>query len=306
LQSGQKYSADELADMLGVSRRTVFRDLKELSAIGVPYNFDSKNQCYTIDPEFFLPPMDLSLQESLSLLTVVHNAANTVDLPFKNSAKMAALKIANNLPAHIKDYCLGSIENLTVRANAHVPVKAIDHLFSMLQKAVHKKLKVSIKYNSLFDNGTVETVLEPLHLMFHSRAWYVIGQSSLHGEVRTFKLVRIGQAKLTGKFFTRKRKFDIDEYLGRAWSMIPEGRLYNVKLLFSAKVARNVSEVQWHSTQKVTHNADGTATLEFRVDGLNEICWWVLGYGSEVRVLAPKTLRKKIVETAKKMVEVNG
>jgi len=99
--------------------------------------------------------------------------------------------------------------------------------------------------------------------------------------------------------------FDVYEYFGRAWSMIPEGRIYNIKLRFLPKVANNVAEVQWHSTQKVVRNSDGSATVEFCVDGLGEITWWILGYGDQVQVLAPKELRKKVLEVAKNMVELN-
>jgi proteasome accessory factor B len=87
--------------------------------------------------------------------------------------------------------------------------------------------------------------------------------------------------------------------------MIPEGRIYNIKLRFLPKVAENVTEVQWHSTQKVTRESDGSAIMEFRVDGLNEISWWILGYGDQVQVLAPEALRKKIIEAAKNMISIN-
>jgi len=87
--------------------------------------------------------------------------------------------------------------------------------------------------------------------------------------------------------------------------MIPEGRIYNIKLRFLPKVANNVTEVQWHSTQKVTRNSDGSATVEFRVDGLGEISWWVLGYGDQVQILAPKALRDKTLKTAKNVIKLN-
>ena len=53
--------------------------------------------------------------------------------------------------------------------------------------------------------------------------------------------------------------------------MMPEGRLYNVKLRFLPEVAHGIAEVQWHSTQTVTFEDDGSAIVQFRVDGLNEI-----------------------------------
>jgi proteasome accessory factor B len=99
--------------------------------------------------------------------------------------------------------------------------------------------------------------------------------------------------------------FNLHEYLGRAWSMIPEGRIYNVKLRFLPKVAQNVTEVHWHDTQQVTRNKDGSAIVEFRVDGIGEIFWWILGYGDQVQVLAPKELRKRIIQTAKNTITLN-
>ena len=60
-----------------------------------------------------------------------------------------------------------------------------------------------------------------------------------------------------------------------------------------------------HSTQKMTHNDDGTLTVEFLVDGLGEIRWWILGYGDQVEVLAPVALRKRIARTAKRMAKLN-
>lgn len=94
LQSGQSYSAEALAEQVGISRRTVFRDLQELGAIGVPYYFDVQTGGYRIDLEYFLAPVDLNLQEALSLLLLVHEGRNHLALPFKNSALLAGLKLA--------------------------------------------------------------------------------------------------------------------------------------------------------------------------------------------------------------------
>jgi predicted DNA-binding transcriptional regulator YafY len=55
----------------------------------------------------------------------------------------------------------------------------------------------------------------------------------------------------------------------------------------------------------VTHNSDGSAIMEFHVDGLSEITWWVLGYGDQVRVLSPKSLRKRVLEIAENVVKIN-
>ena len=305
LQSGHGYSAADLAEVVGVSRRTVFRDLQELSAIGVPYSFDSKTGGYSIDPHFFLPPVDLNLQEALSLLLLVHEGRNHLALPFKNSALMAGLKIENNLPGQIRAYCNATLEHISIRPDAHRPTDLLDKIFAGLQDAIHKNRKVRMDYRSVYEKEMISTTLSPYHLMYIKRAWYVMGDSSLHKSIRTFKLARIESFKALKRCFVGKRKFDVYEYLGRAWSMIPEGRIYNIKLRFSATVARNVAEVRWHSTQKAFFNEDGSLTVEFRVDGLGEISWWILGYGDHVEVLAPMTLRRRIAKCARQMAENN-
>ena len=305
LQSGKSYAVDDLSKMFGTSRRTIFRDLQELQAIGVPYHYDAKNGGYRVDPEFFLPPVDLNLQEAMGLLLLVHKAGRQIQLPFKNSALLAALKIENNLPAKMRQYCNIMLRNVTAKAVAQAPMNLLDEKFAQLQKAIAKKRKVNIRYQSLFDGKDIDVELCPCHLLYNYRAWYVLGLSNLHKSIRTFKLNRIRELEVSDKCFADGEEFDLNDYLSRAWSMIPEGRIYNVKLRFLPKVAKNVAEVQWHSTQTVTHNDDGSATVEFRVNGIGEITWWVLGYGDQVQILAPRVLRNKVVETAKNMIKLN-
>jgi len=305
LQSENRYSVADLCKIFGTSRRTIFRDLNELKAIGIPCRYDGKSGGYRMDPEFFLPPMDLNLREALSLLLLVHEARNQVQVPFRKAALLAGLKIENNLPARIRQYCISAMQNISARAHAQAPAAMLDEKFAQFQRAIKRRRRVSICYNSLFDGAVIEVELSPYHLMYNRRAWYVIGFSALHKSIRTFKLNRIRRLKVLDRGFTGGEGFDLNEYLGKAWAMIPEGRLYNVKLRFLPKVAENAAEVQWHSTQRVRRNDDGSVTMEFRVDGLEEISWWILGYGDQVEVIRPKALRLKILTKAEKMVELN-
>jgi len=305
LQSGHSYSAEELTELVGVSRRTVFRDLKELSSIGVPYRFDKGKGGYMIEPEFFLPSIDLNLQEALSLLLLVHKGRTHLPIPFKNSALLAGLKVENNLPGKIRQYCSATLANISIRPDRHAPMDLLDKIFSQLKNAIRTRRKIQLLYHSLYEQEDIETVLSPYHLTYAHRAWYIMGHSSMHKSIRTFKLNRIKKLELLVQRFVEDKKFDVQDYIGRAWSMIPEGRIHNIELRFSKKVAKNVAEVQWHATQKNHFNDDGTLTVNFRVDGLGEISWWILGYGDQVEVIAPAALRKKIAKTAQRMIEKN-
>ena len=56
-----------------------------------------------------------------------------------------------------------------------------------------------------------------------------------------------------------------------------------------------------HDSQRVTFAEDGSADVHFRVDGLGEIAWWILGYGDQVQVIAPAALRKRIAGAANEL-----
>jgi proteasome accessory factor B len=311
--------------LFGVSRRTLFRDLKELQNIGVAPKFSrltplrpSKSNAgttsggYTITPSTeggFLPPVNLNLQEALGLLLLVHKMRGQIQLPFKNAALLAAMKIECSLPPRVRNYCDHALARITAKAGAQAPAPGtpgLDSIFNTLQSAAAQRRKVRIHYDSLFDGQTIDCVLSPYHLFYNQRAWYIVGRSSIHKTIRTFKLNRIKETQILDDQFDDGDNFDLTEYIGRAWSMIPEGRIYDVRLKFTPKVANNVSEVQWHQTQKVKRNPDGSAIIDFRVDGLGEITWWILGYGDQVEVLTPAALRSRIAEVAREMVKLNA
>jgi len=308
MQAGKTCAVEDLCKMFGTSRRTIFRDLKELEAIGVPYRYDAGKGGYVIEPDFFLPPVDLNLKEALSLLLLAHKVGDQVQLPYARSALLAALKIENNLPPRIRQYCHRALRTISARAAAQAPVEGpggLDNTFAVLQNAMTKRRKVRMRYDSLTERKVIELELCPYHLFYNRRAWYVLGYSNLHKSVRTFKLNRINDLEISEKCFIDGDKFDVQQYFGLAWSMIPEGRIYHVKLRFLPKVARNVAEVAWHRTQQVAFEQDGSAIVEFRVDGLGEISWWVLGYGDQVQVLAPKALKRWVVDVARNMISLN-
>jgi proteasome accessory factor B len=244
----------------------------------------------------------------MSLLLLAHKVSDHIQLPFKRSALLAALKIENNLPDKIKQYCKTALRNISTGVNAQAPVRQnvqFDRIFTQLQEAIAKKRKVNICYCPFFESGVIKVELCPYRLFYNNQKWHVLGRSSLHESVRTFELNCIRELKTTEECFPGDEDFDVSEYLGRAWSMVPEGRIYHVKLHFLPKVANNITETQWHSTQKVTRNGDGSAIVEFRVDGLSEITWWILGYGDQVQVLAPKALRERVLEVAANMIKLN-
>ncbi|MCY2926991.1 MAG: WYL domain-containing protein [Planctomycetota bacterium] len=299
LQSRRSYTADDLAEELGVSRRTVFRDLNMLEMAHIPYYFDEETRGYRINGHFFLPPVNLTFSEALALLVATGRMRETGSIPLLGEARRAGMKIESALPEAVCRHVGPMIERLHVRPAPAARHEGLDSLFDELVAAVTARHICRMEYLSFQESKLLCLTVHPLRLVFISRAWYLIAYCPAEKGPRTYKLARMRKLTVTGKAFTQPHDVDLDQYFGDAWSMIPEGKVYPVHLRFTRKVAGNVAEVRWHRNQQTQFNDDGALEFRVKVDGLGEIAWWILGYGDQVEVVSPPALRKKIAGVAR-------
>jgi predicted DNA-binding transcriptional regulator YafY len=180
---------------------------------------------------------------------------------------------------------------------------AQEHYHRVLE-AIGKRRKIRLNYNSVFDGDEICTLVSPYQMLFHKHTWYVIGRSSVHKEVRTFHVGRILASTLTEDAYEIPPRFSLKKYFGNAWQMIREEVEVEVVVQFNPLVARNVSEVLWHPTQRLVWNPDGSLNFHATVAGIREISWWVLGYGDQAEVLAPRSLRELIIAHIQQMVSM--
>lgn len=295
LQSGSSPTVTELVDELGISRRTLYRDLNILEAAGIPY-YHEADKGYRLAPSFFLPPVNLKVTEAMGLMMLAKAAAARSDQPLSSEAIQAVRKLVAQVPAGIREICQEMIGRTSVRPGPAAVIADDGDIYTTLQAAIDQRRTVTFQYDSFFERKRIDVVLDPLHLHYAVRAWYVIGRCNKNGDERTYKLARIHSVETTDTRFKVDRPFSIDRYLGAAWQMIPEGKEHNIEVVFEPKVARNAAEVRWHESQSQKMLDDGRCRMKFRVDGLNEITWWLLGYGDQVRVVKPAALRKRLVE----------
>jgi predicted DNA-binding transcriptional regulator YafY len=115
-------------------------------------------------------------------------------------------------------------------------------------------------------------------------------------------------ARNTARTVHRPQKsFTLERHLGNAWYFIPDpGPDEDIVVRFQPLVARNVAEVIWHKTQRLEVQDDGWLLFHARVSGINEIVWWILGYGDQAQVLIPLKLRRLVAHRARAMVENYG
>lgn len=295
LQSGRVSSAKELAENLGISRRTLFRDLNMLELAGIPYYHDPE-EGFRISRSFFLPPISLTVPETLGLMLLGKSASSQRHWPLLDAALEAVNKLIATVPEPIRTVCGDLMAQVTVDPGPQAVGHEDPGHYTLLQRCIDEGRVCRIAYKSPDEPEMIQCRLEPYALHFAYRAWYVLGRTDQHQEVRIFKLTRFQQLEALPVVFEKPVRFKVEEKLGRAWQLIPEGRVYRVMLEFTAKVAMNVSEVIWHPSQKHEMLENGACQMSFEVDGLSEIAWWLCGYANQVRVLQPTALRQRVQE----------
>jgi len=301
LQSGRSAGVEDLARLAGVSRRTVFRDIELLSRAGIPYSFDRVTKRYSAERPSLLPPVALTHAEALALMLAARSLVTRPFVPDQAAAVSAGLKLESMLPTAILDFCGPLLERTEIRPEpASDPTSIVDTL-PILQTALMRRSKVFVRYDSYFEQKVIDVTLHPYRLAYIHRGWYLIAHSEQASRVQTFKVERILQLKVLEAKYRPDPTFNLDDYFGNAWLMIRGDKRYHVKIRFLKMVAGNVDEILWHKTQRTTFEEDGSLLFEVEVDGIDEIAWWVLGYGDQAQVLAPPELREKVAGHAERM-----
>lgn len=292
IQSNPTQGPDELAESLSVSRRTLFRDLRALADAGVPIVHEP-GKGYRILESYFLPPLSLSVSEAVGVMLLGLQAEAAPAKPFSGPGLSAVRKLASMLPAPLRRGCAEMVASISYQPAAQVPGDRETPVHPTLQMAIDSRRVCRMRYHAALSEP-MDVDLRPIRLHFVERAWYVYGQSDFsEGQVRAFKLSRIVEITATDETF-EPPQFDLEDHVGLAWQMIPEGVEHDVSIVFNRMVARNVAEVRWHTTQQTEWLSDGRVRLRFRVDGVGEIAWWVCGYADQAEVEEPAELRSRV------------
>lgn len=300
LQSGRTLSSASLAVECTVSRRTIFRDLAALQAAGVPIVYDNDRQGYYLPHRVPLLQQELTTEEVFSLLVICQQLGDAeTGLPFQSAARRAAHKILKQLPQPLRETAEQSIDSFIIRLDPHHPHDTSETIYRQLMQALLERRNIRIRYLSFSDGCVISTLLGPYRFIYSRRAWYVIGRSSLHRSVRTFHLGRIESADIITSHYRIPPRFSLKRYFGLAWHLIriPKER-YEVIVHFRPPVAGNVAEVRWHSTQNLKWLENGVLEWRGTVEGVQEIAWWILGYGRHATVVSPPALRAIVREHA--------
>lgn len=292
---------EEMAEECGVSERTIRRDLEVLEQVPVPvFQEDGR---YRVLEGHFLPPIHFTRPEVMALFLAVR-----LLLSYSNSfnpnvqSAFSRLCIAIEDPV-LKDYIRQTLDWMgRQKRNDH-----FIHIMDRLTDAWLKRHPVRIRYRSLEAARAEDRVIEPYFVQPAAleRANYVIGYCRKNRGIRTYKVERIEDIKvLEDEKYHIRPDFDPDEHLSSVWGITSYGQKQAVKLKFSGALARVARETGWHQSQTTAPGPGDSTIVTLHVPVTAELVNFVLGWGDDVEVLEPESLRDRVVQTARRMVSM--
>lgn len=306
IQSGD-WNAQRLAAELKTTVRNVYRDLKMLEGAGIPYYFDDDRGCYRIRRDFFLPPIELTLPESLALIAAAGQIGSREQIPFLKPLERVAQKVMAHLPDSIRQDAADIQQHLAIDLARYGPGDEVQDVYDTIRIAIQGRRALQCTYESVRHGSTEEVFLfKPYALFWGQRAWYAIGHHGGRDEVRSLKLNRFTTVRPTDRPYAIPSDFSVAEHFGKAWRMIRGSRTYHIELHFDAAFAENVTDTRWHETQQEEWLDDGSVLLRFEIDGLDEIVWWILSMGPHCRVRKPAILARRVRDLAAKTAAAYG
>ncbi len=165
------------------------------------------------------------------------------------------------------------------------------------REALRDTLKIKCTYHNK------ARILEPLGMIYGEKIYLLAKEPEKGDEIYTYLLHKIENMKLTNEHFD-KGDFNLKEYSKRSFGVY-FGEVLSVKLQFDKEIAQDVLSYNFHPTQKVQLQEDGSVIVKFKASGDKEIMWHIFKWGDKVKILAPKSLLKDYKNTLKAVFEKN-
>jgi predicted DNA-binding transcriptional regulator YafY len=322
LQSRGKLTAQQLADKLEVSVRTVYRDVESLSAAGVPVYGDAGPEGgYRLLGGYRTRLNGLTAAEAQALsLAGMPRAAS--ELGLGTVLASAQLKLQSALPAELHERAAAIGERFLLDAPGWYHDGDTSPYLAAVAGAVWNQHRIEVRYRRWTAPTDVTRTLDPHGIVLKAGKWYLVAKNAAGAASKadepgsTMRIYRInhilGMAD-TGERFTRASEFDLAAFWASAvagfraglWQgeatirVSPDGRDRMTELMSPAVVCTAEATVS-------RADPDGWVTAVVPIESLIHAHQDFLRLGADVEVLAPAELRARLAETARSLAAIYG
>ncbi|TGX50248.1 YafY family transcriptional regulator [Sphingomonas gei] len=191
-------SGTVLAEEIGVSLRTLYRDIETLRAQGAPIEGEA-GVGYVLRPGFMLPPLMFSEEEIEALVLGSRWVSERADGPLGKAARNVLAKIGAVLPEDLK----ASVEASGLLIGPGEPIAAGDAELASIRQAIRSERKMQIAYADEHGNAT-DRIIWPIALAFYDRVRVVVAWCELRNGYRHFRTDRIMAFEVTARYPRRR------------------------------------------------------------------------------------------------------
>jgi predicted DNA-binding transcriptional regulator YafY len=297
-------SIRQMADEVGVTQRTIRRDLDVFRSVGFPLEEvvgEFGRKTWTIKAGRDQPPLAFTYDEAIALhmgRRMLEPLAGTL---FGEAGEEAFRKIRAVLGATTLDYLkqFSAIFHETAIGRRDYASKA--EIIEDLQFAARECNEARLLYRSDSDAIASYRDVHPFGVALHRASLYLIALDAVQDRVKHYKVDRIEEVDVLARAFTRPEGFDLEAHMASAFGVYRNGEPIAVEVRFAPSVARYIREARWHESQELTPQPDGAVLATFTVSGTEEIKSWILSFGAKAEVLKSESLRLEIVEELRAM-----
>lgn len=282
--------AEQLANDYGISVRTAYRYMDELSTIIPIYSERGRNGGYAVVDNYMLPAGCLTEKEYAYVLQALE--------AFKGELPADVLESAINKiyasSKHSKEFSLNS-STLMIDSGPWGVTSDYNNKLRVLEDCVASLKTAKVFYRNV-DGELSERVIEPHVLVLKQGIWYVYAYCRLRCEFRLFKVGRIESIIVKDEVFEKRDTDglkDVFSYRGKG----PD----NVRVVMQLEPSV-VSEIEeWLGVECIKKDEERiTATADLPLD--SGLVSKLIGYGGKVTVLEPSALKERLKDTAKEII----
>jgi predicted DNA-binding transcriptional regulator YafY len=289
LQARRQLSGAELAAGLGVDQRTVRRYALRLADLGIPVTAErGRYGGYRLLPGYRLPPLMLTDDEAAAVVIGLL-AAERLGQPVAGISTALA-KIQRVLPARLSERVAALRQTLDFTQYQRKPAVAADTgTVLTLAQAASQHQRVRLRYRSHAEQDS-ERDLDPYGLVLHSGRWYVTGRDGRSGELRTFRVDRVSEARLSGVSFDPPADFDPVQHVTRSLAAVPYA--HEIEVVLATTLANAQRRIP--PTVATLAETEGGVLLTGRAEHLPGLAAMLAGLGWPFTVRRPAALRDEV------------
>jgi predicted DNA-binding transcriptional regulator YafY len=209
LRDGRLHRAQDIADRLEVSLRTIYRDMDTLIASGVPIAGE-RGLGYMATAAITLPPLNLSMTELEALHLGMAVVGEAADDELKAAARSLSAKIDAVLPEDRTMPPTGWGFAVYPFADA---ARGFQHM-PAIRAAIRARQKLRITYPD--NEGEVtDRVIRPLRMEYWGRVWTVTVWCELRSDFRVFRVDKITTIRVLPQLFVDEAGKTLADFLAR-------------------------------------------------------------------------------------------